>query len=255
MPRGGYLYTDQSFRSGRRTIPPGLYTPIIFLCGFGRLPDCLPALPFPHCAVALKPLYLCGRVRTRTVKNFCSWSIRFATVSLSGAICALSAALPHFRKNKAAAPLPLIRFCKLFRAMIRVEEIRSSARRQFTIGAFLPFSVVIYFSCLLLDRTRIHQSGGGMRASPRYSGSLGTKTCAITSAQALFSKLLNFNFETRFRFLYGAYYALAANAIQVESLSFLPSRLNCCLASGLLRGVEQTFAMFIAQSLASAFKF
>lgn len=94
-----------------------------------------------------------------------------------------------------------------------------------------------------------------MRASPRYSGSLGTKTCAITSAQALFSKLLNFNFETRFRFLYGAYYALAANAIQVESLSFLPSRLNYCLASGLLRGVEQTFAMFIAQSLASAFKF
>lgn len=114
----------------------------------------------------LETAYLCGRVRTRTVKNFCSWSIRFATVSLSGTICALSAALPHFRKNKAAAPLPLIRFCKLFRAMIRVEEIRSSARRQFTIGAFLPFSVLIYFSCLLLDRTRIHQSGGGCAPRP-----------------------------------------------------------------------------------------
>ena len=94
-----------------------------------------------------------------------------------------------------------------------------------------------------------------MRASPRYSGSLGTKTCAITSAQALFSKLLNFNFETRFRFLYGAYYALAANAIQVESLSFLQSCLNYCLAFRLLRGVKQTFATFIVQFLASALKF
>lgn len=169
LPRGGYLYTDQSFRSGRRTIPPGLYTPIIFLCGFGRLPDCLPALPFPHCAVALKPLYLCGRVRTRTVKNFCSWSIRFATVSLSGAICALSAALPHFRKNKAAAPLPLIRFCKLFRAMIRVEEIRSSARRQFTIGAFFAFfRVNIFFVPFARLNPHTSKRRGDARLAPLF---------------------------------------------------------------------------------------
>lgn len=44
----------------------------------------------------------------------------------------------------------------------------------------------------------IYSGGGDARIS--QTGSSGTKTCTITSVQVLFSKLLNFNFETRFRF-------------------------------------------------------
>ena len=101
---------------------------------------------------------------------------------------------------------------------------------------------VIYFCGPYLDRLRIPGGGKGRARSPICSGSPGTKTCTITSVQVLFSKLLNFNFETRFRFLYGAIHALAANAIQVESLCFRSSALKLQYPQRFKMGVDLSVA-------------
>ena len=94
----------------------------------------------------------------------------------------------------------------------------------------------------------IYSGGGDARLS--QTGSSGTKTCTITSVQVLFSKLLNFNFETRFRFLYGAITALAANALQVNLLIFVPRAFKLSfLAASKGGGVPKIFLFVLSRDL------
>lgn len=96
------------------------------------------------------------------------------------------------------------------------------------------------------DMDRAHRSAGsrytlrwGNARLPAIADSSGTKTCTITSVQVLFTKLLNFNFETRFRSI-RCFYTLAANAIQVNRevlLSAPPNRYTVRL----LRGEDVSF--------------
>ena len=96
------------------------------------------------------------------------------------------------------------------------------------------------------DMDRAHRSAGsrytlrwGNARLSAIADSSGTKTCTITSVQVLFTKLLNFNFETRFRSI-RCFYTLAANAIQVNRevlLSAPPNRYTVRL----LRGEDVSF--------------